>query len=213
MNLVSYLKDLYGYGSPIVLKDIRIGGLSKTAIRQGFYRAEKRGELSRDGCGVYSLVDKTADGLSKVVTFEMILKKKFLLNKLYIKGLEELSISGYYSGLTFLNMIGITQQVPSVIEITTNRTSSNKSFYKALGRVAVIRKSKTEVTFENYKILQFLDMFHFLTIEEVKTYQKLLIKYINDNYLTRYQYSKYIGLYGTKTLKKLVEGGIICAFK
>ena len=59
MELVSYLKQIYGYDTPIFIKDVRIGRKSKTAIREEFYRATKRGDLSNDGPGVYSLVNKT----------------------------------------------------------------------------------------------------------------------------------------------------------
>ena len=55
-------------------------------------------------------------------------------------------------------------------------------------------------------------MFNWLEIDEVKKNKDLLRKYIADNYLSRRQYSQYIQYYGTSTLKKLVEGGIIDAF-
>ena len=47
MNLVKYLTDIYGYDTPIFLKDIRIGRKSKTAIREEFYRATKKGTIER----------------------------------------------------------------------------------------------------------------------------------------------------------------------
>ena len=55
-------------------------------------------------------------------------------------------------------------------------------------------------------------MFYFVSMDEVKKNKKLLRAYIKDNGLTRNQFTKYISFYGTQTIKKIVEGGIIDAF-
>ena len=47
MKLVDYLSNVYGYDTPIFLKDVRIGRKSKTAVKEAFYRAVKRGQLER----------------------------------------------------------------------------------------------------------------------------------------------------------------------
>lgn len=211
MKLVDYLSNVYGYDTPIFLKDVRIGRKSKAAVKEAFYRAVKRGQLSNDGPGVYSLKNKSEE-LTNVVTFEKIITNKFIYEGNPYSGLELFSTCGYYSGMTFLNQIGISEQVPAIPEITTNNTSSKKRFYSALGRVAIIRKAKTEVDFTNYKILQFLDMFHFVSLEEVKKNKELLRKYIIDNQFQKYQFKQYIRLYNDQTLKKIVEGGLIDAF-
>jgi hypothetical protein len=125
---------------------------------------------------------------------------------------NELFIEGYYSGLTFLNIIGLSDQVPAVLEITTNRIGGKKYIYSALGRYAIIRKGKTKIDSSNYKMLQFLDMFHYLTMDEVKKYKNKIIKYINDEHLSKGMFLKYLGLYKGQTMKKIVEGGIIDAF-
>lgn len=212
MNIVSYLENVYGYATPIFLKDVRIGGKSKAAIKESFYRATKEGLLSRDGPGVYSLI-RQEKGIFGANTFEKIIERKFVYSACPddLK-LRELFAVGYYSGMTFLNQIGISEQVPALPEITTNKTSSNKRLYCALGRTAIIRKARTEVTFQNYKMLQFLDMFHWLSVYEIKEKKELLRKYIADNYLTKYQFSQYISLYGFQTLKKITEGGLLDAF-
>lgn len=211
MELVSYLTSIYGYDAPIFIKDVRIGRKSKSAIREEFYRAYKRGELNKDGPGVYSIVNKSGD-LKPTVTFEKILYDKFLYKVPFPEGMDMLYVKGYYSGLTFLNMIGISQQVPAILEVTTNSTSSKKRYYSSLNRVAIIRKARTEITFQNYKILQFLDMFHFLSMDEVKENKELICNYIKENKISKYQFTQYISLYSTQTIKKIVEGGIINAF-
>lgn len=211
MDLVNYLANIYGYDTPIFIKDVRIGRKSKSAIREEFYRASKRGDINRDGPGVYSLVNKTNE-IVDVVTFEKILMRKYLTSENAPRGLEKLFVEGYYSGLTFLNMIGLSEQVPAIPEITTNRISSKKYVYNALGRTAFIRKSRTTIDSSNYEILQFLDMFYYITMDEVKKNKELIIRYVKEKRLTKYEFTKYIGLYGVQTMKKIVEGGIINAF-
>ena len=211
MDIVNYLVDIYGYDTPIFLKDVRIGRKSKTAVRELFYRAVKNGDLNRDGPGVYSIVNKS-NILCNVVTFEKIISAKFIYKSNVPEGFEPLLIEGYYSGLTFLNMIGMSQQVPAILEVTTNNTSSKKRLYSALGRIAIIRKGRTEITFQNYKILQFLDMFHFVSLDDVKDNKDLLIKYIKKNELTKIQYKEYISLYGYRTAKMISDGELIDAF-
>ena len=106
----------------------------------------------------------------------------------------------------------MSNQVPAILEVTTNKTSSNKRFFYSGKYVAIIRKSKTEINAGNYKILQFLDMFHFVSIEEVKRNKTLLIDYIKKNNFTKKELNRYIGLYSFKTVKKIMEGGLIDAF-
>lgn len=210
MNLVSYLEKTYGYDTPIFLKDVRIGGKSKAAIKQEFYRAVKNNKVEREANGVYYL--KSDKEFGGIITFEKIISKKYLYTENIIPSFEDLFVEGYYSGLTFLNRIGVSQQVPAIIEITTNKTSSKKRFFTMSGRVAIIRKARTTITFQNWKMLQFLDMFYFLEMHEVIDNKELLKKYIKDNSLSKNQFTQYIGLYGMNTLKKIMEGGLVDAF-
>lgn len=211
MNLVNYLVDIYGYGNPIFIKDVRIGRKSKTAIREEFYRACKKGDIVRNGPGVYSIVDQNKR-FPKVATFEKIIEEKYIYKKNVMPELKELFICGYYSGLTYINNIGISPQVPMMLEITTNRTSSKKRYFVIGKRIAIIRKARTDVTPFNYKILQFLDMFHYVTLDEIIDNRDLLKKYIIENQLSKYDFKKYISLYSLQTLKKITEGGLLDAF-
>lgn len=210
MNIISYLESVYGYATPIFLKDVRIGGKSKAAIKESFYRAVKDGKLERQSNGVYYIRKKQEFGGG--IFFEDIIEKKYIYSDYADCDLKKLFVIGYYSGMTFLNQIGISEQVPAILEVTTNNTSSNKRIYISRGSKAIVRKARTEVTYQNYKMLQFLDMFHWLSLWEIKEKKELLRKYIVDNYLTKHQFSEYIQLYSFQTLKKITEGGLLDAF-
>ena len=210
MNIINYLETVYGYSTPIFLKDVRIGGKSKAAIKESFYRAVKDGQLERRSNGIYFL--RSNEKFGSGITFEDVVEKKFIYSKDVNKGFKELFRIGYYTGMTFLNRIGISEQVPAILEITTNNTSSKKRFYSSKKSLAIIRKGKTQITSQNYLMLQFLDMFHWLSSYEVIKNSELLRKYIESNYLTKQQFSEYIPLYSFQTLKKITEGGLLDAF-
>lgn len=209
MDIVQYLKDIYGYATPIFLKDIRIGKKSKTAIRKELSRAVEKGAIIRRSYGIYYFKEKPV--LSPELTFEMIVKQKYIKNDYGIPGLD-LDIYGYYSGQTFLNMIGLSQQVPAVLEITTNNTSC-KRLININGRRAILRKGRTNINRLNYKALQFFDMLSsFLYDEEIKENKETLVKYIKQN-LTKKDFVDNIKFYSTRVMKIIVEEGLIYAFE
>ena len=210
MNIVPYLKTIYSVDTPIFLKDIRIGGKSKAAIKEAIFRAVKNGEIYRKTNGVYYF--KSNKEFGSGINIMDIIERKYLYQKGVPYEFRELFINGYYSGLTFLNKIGLSQQVPATIEITTNETSSKKRIVVVDKYKIIIRKGKTFIDTTNYKVLQFLDMFHFLSEKEVKDNREIIIDYAKKEGITAGLINRYIYFYGPKTLKKLLEGRLINAF-
>ena len=209
MEMLALLKETYGLNQPIFLKNIRIGGKSKTAIKQELYRAAKAGLISRSSQGVYFF--PAGNEFGDYISFERIITKRYIRDDPMIPGLN-LDVFGYYSGMTFLHEIGISEQVPAVLEITTNKATSNKRIIEINGRRAIIRKPKTTINASNYKILQFLDMFYFLDMDAVKENKALLRKYILDNF-SRNQFIQYARFCSARTLAKISGGGLIDAFR
>ena len=208
MEIVQYLKDIYGYATPIFLKDIRIGRKSKTAIRKELSRAVKENKIIRRSQGIYYFKEEE---LSKEVSFEEIVEKKYIKDDCGVFGLD-LFVFGYYTGQTFLHMIGISQQVPAVLEITTNKTSC-KRIYKSGKYRAVLRKGRVEINHQNWKALQFFDMIsNFLTDEELEEHKELLTNYISKN-LTKKDFTENIGFYSNRVAKVIIEKGLIYAFR
>ena len=208
MEIVQYLKDIYGYGTPIFLKDIRIGRKSKTAIRKELSRAVKDKKIIRNSPGVYCFAE---EGRFQNVSFEDVIKRKYVKDDFGLTGLD-IMIYGYYSGLTFAHMIGLSQQVPAIIEITTNNTSSKRTI-SFNGRKAIVKKGRTEITSQNYRILQLFDMLaSFITIDQIRENQRLLYNYIENNFTKNDLYT-YIRYYKNKVMKILVEENLIEAFQ
>ena len=206
MNVVGYLKEIYGSGTPILLKDIRIGRKSKTAIRAELSRATKKGLICRETDGVYFFPKENS--FFTGILFEDIVKKRYIKGKNVRPEFEDLDIYGYYSGITFLNRMGLTEQFPMALEITTNCTSSRKREVNILGQRVILRKGRIEINPQNAKSLQFLDMFRFLDEWEVKENKDKINRYVRETGIGK-DVRKYLPLYGFETIKKITEGGIV----
>lgn len=213
MNTIEYLKEVYGYDTPIILKNIRIGGKSKTAIRQELSRAYKNNLISKSGNGIYCFPSPVRvlpfNGLNEM----KIIEAKYLKEGFVIENFD-INRIGYYSGFTLLNMMKISPQVPAFYEVTTNKATSNKRTVLINGIRVILRKPKTEINHINWKTLQFLDLMTIISEEDLKNKEKLefLKTYIRNN-LRKFDLEKYLNLYSTKTIKKVVESGLIYEFQ
>ena len=123
---------------------------SRVTVYQRINSAISKGSLERYGRGVYCIPRQGLFG--KVpLSAESVIERKFIAC-----GDE---VFGYYSGLTLENRAGLSEQVPAVLEITTNASSKGvRSLGPAGGwKDVVIRKPRCEVTAENVDVLRFLD--------------------------------------------------------
>lgn len=200
MNTVSYLKDIYGCGVPIFLKDIRIGQKSKLSIRKDLSRGVENGQICRESQGVYYFDAKRE--FPTAISFVDIIDKKYIGIKI-LDSNDYFQIYGYYTGLSFLNKIGISQQVPAVIELVTNNTSCKRTIC-INGYKAVLRKPKAVINNTNWKVLQFLDMFYILDSNEVRENYKKIYEYMVKN-IDVNLVDEYLRFYPKKTASLLLE--------
>ena len=115
--LKTYLMENYGYNEPIFLNDLAIEGLSDNAVRQSVKRLVASGFLERYDNGIYYIPKR--DGLlgKSYLDPSMVIMRRYVQNKS--------EIYGYLTGISFANQLGLTTQMPAVIEIVTNREASN----------------------------------------------------------------------------------------
>lgn len=205
MDTIAILKEAYGYNSPIILRRVRIGGKSKTAIRQDLSRAYKKGEINKITNGVYYF--GSGASLANEKYYLDMIEEKYIRND-YGYSYIDIDIYGYYTGDKFLEQIGI-KKIPknSVIEIITNNTSSKRTL-KFDDLVVIIRKSKVGVNKNNHKILQFLDMFYSMNNDEILSNKDIILSYFEKN-LKIDDFNQFLSLYPKKIKKTLVLLGII----
>ena len=134
----------------------------------------KTGDIKRYSQGIYYIPKKTVLGYS-TISFESIVERKFISDKNVV--------FGYYSGMSLLNMVGLSNQVPNVLEITTNNEATRKRKVRIGKRSVILRKSEIEINNDNYLYLQFFDIFRYADQETIENNKDIIIKFFNNNKL------------------------------
>ena len=205
--LKTYLMENYGYSEPIFLNDLSIEGLSENAVRQSVKRLVASGFLERYDNGIY-YIPKHGGLLGKsYLDPSMVIIRKYVEN--------QSDKYGYITGLSFANQLGLTTQMPAVIEIVTNRESTNGRMLMVGNQKVRVKKSSISVSEDNAELLQLLDAigqaerYTELTIEETID---ILFTYIRKKKFTKGQLSDVSSALTGATAKKMIEWGMIYEF-
>lgn len=205
--LKTYLIENYGYDEPIFLNQLLIEGLSQNAIRQSVKRLTASGFLERYDNGIY-YIPRSGGLLGKsYLDPSMVIMRKYVENKS--------DKYGYVTGLSFANQLGLTTQMPAIIEIVTNREATHGRTVTVGNQRVRVKHSTITVSDSNAELLQLLDgvgqaeKYTELTIKE--TVDKL-ISYMRKKQFTKRQLSEVTSALTEATAKKLIEWGIIYEF-
>lgn len=201
---ISKLKENFKTGYPIFIEDILLlfSEYTRAYVFRLLKQAENSGDIIRFSRGVYCLPKKTFFGFS-TITSSMIAQNKYVTN-----GDD---VYGVYSGLTLLNQFAVTSQVPNVLEIVTNNEATRKRTINIDGLKFIIRKSKFEITKENYSYYIILQLFLELGINfQLNDYVKQrIIEYIKENNMNQNELIKYAMRFPAQTLKNLIGSEIL----
>lgn len=205
--LKEYLEKTYGYNEPIFLNEIQLDGINDNALRQSFKRMVKSGNLIRYDNGIYYLPKA-----SRLLNKSYLDPLKVIIRK-YIK--NNTDIYGFFSGATLANQLGITTQMPAVMEIITNKEATNGRIVTIGSQTIRVKRPLLPITKENADLLQFLD-----TVMQYEKYSELsnesaielLKQYVNTKQFTRSQLQKAAPALTGAVAKKLITGGIIYVF-
>lgn len=200
------LLERFGEGRPILVGDILslLPDVSRVTVYQRINSAISKGSLERYGRGVYCIPRQGLFG--KVpLSAESVIERKFIAC-----GDE---VFGYYSGLALENRAGLSEQVPAVLEITTNASSKGvRSLGPAGGwKDVVIRKPRCEVTAENVDVLRFLDA---VSAISPKKMGKAALRSLGGlaRKAGRDRAFAYADYYPAKTSKRLIENEALGVF-
>lgn len=206
--LKSYLLENYGYNEPIFLNDLKIEGLSENAVRQSVKRLVAKGFLERYDNGIY-YIPKAGGLLEKsYLNPLLVIMRKYVRNKY--------ETYGYITGMYFANQLGLTTQMPAIVEIVTNKEATNGRTITVGNQKVRIKKSPIIVSDNNVKLLQFLD-----GVSQVEKYTELSMietidrmqSYIKVMNFTKAQLSEVSSKLTGTTAKKIIEWGMIYEFK
>ena len=201
MEFLKYLIDAFGYNEPIFLGEVSFDGYSKPWINKELGKLCDSGDIIRFDKGVYYVPKNTLLGPSKLNPLKVIEKK-------YISGNDVQN--GYYSGATFLNKIGLSTQVPNIVELYTNNETA-KVREVVVGTVRVLlRKSRIKIDKTNAPVQSFLELMNSMPSSFFDAEKKQIVeKYIKANNITRSNITKYASVFPDKAMRTLVESEII----
>lgn len=201
MNLYEYLCAEFGLNNPFYTTEIQYKEYSKPWLYKELNKLCNDGKLIRYERGLYYIPTQTIFGPSILDPGKVITKK-------YI--FDGVDTNGYYSGITFLNQLRLTTQMPNVIEIYTNNEPSNIRNIMVGNQKVILRKSRTEVNNSNVAVLSFLEVMNSVSAKFIDNEKKkILEQYIIDNTITRKEITEYAPLFPDKAIRTLVESELI----
>lgn len=203
-NLYDYLVNNFKLNEPIILSNLKVDGMSYDNLRQQMKKLVDDGKVRRYENGVYYLPKASILNLDLGLNPETVLEYKYLT--------EDGKECGCMTGLMFFNQLGLTSQVPMVYEIATNKATNNYRETTVGNSKLIIKKPRTTVTKDNYKVLQFLDLLKDVDVfSELsgKQLQEQLVKYMKFANIKLSDMEPYFDYYPDKLYKNLVKTKVI----
>jgi len=201
MSLFETLLSVYGYNEPIFIRQISYKNYSRPWINKEIHNLCMSGELARYEKGIYYIPTRTALGIS-VLNPQKVIEKKYIND-----GTTRI---GYYSGMTFLNKLGLTTQMPNVIELYTNQETSRVREVAVGNQKVLLRRARIAVTEKNAAILSLLELMNFVPdgfFDDRR--RKIVEQYILDNQITRKEISFYGKYFPDRAMRQLIESEVI----
>ncbi|MCK9323336.1 MAG: DUF6088 family protein [Candidatus Methanomethylophilaceae archaeon] len=196
-DVLNHIYQEYGTNEPIFAKDLTIIGRSPSYIRQSLTRLTEQKKIIRYSQGIYFIPKESVYGEKFPLNLNKVIKKKYIS--------EKKEVYGFYTGTYFKNSIGLTEELPSVIEIVTNRESTRGRLVDIGDQQVRIRCPVVPINRDNVKILQFLDFMNRMSKEEASSLNKdqALKKYLKKSEFKGSDVLGYAGLYPAKTLTNM----------
>ncbi len=196
--LFDYIKTNYNAGEPILLQNIELD-MKYDNLCQQIKKLVDKGSLCRYMEGVYYLPKKTVSGLPYTISADKIAKLKYIENKT--------SRYGCYTGHTLANMMGLSEQVPQVKEIVSNKTGAVTRTVR-IGKISyIVRKSTVTITEENVKAVMLLEILKDVdNLSDIHiNASKCLKDYISKNRIAKAMVDTLIPNYPLRTYKAIYD--------
>lgn len=201
--LYDYILKHYDEAEPIFFSDLLIEGTTKSALNQRLKTLCQNGCLAKYDTGVYYRPKKSLLKSAIGPNADMVARYRFIS-----KGDN---VDGFYAGNSFANQLGISTQVPRVVEIVTNNTNSSAREVEIGNRKFYVRKPVVPVTKENVHVLQMLELLKNLDAYLDETYAEArdrFVSYISMHGIKREDVDRYIRNYPGTVFRYYYELGL-----
>lgn len=203
MVLYNYIREHYKEAEPIFFSDLEREDITRSALNQQLKKLCDKGLLEKYDVGVYFIPKKTLLNSTIGPNADMVARYRFIS-----KGNN---IDGFYGGNSFANQIGISTQVPQVVEIVSNNTNSSDREVRIGNRRFYVKKPIVQITKENVYVLQMLELLKNLDAYLDYSYEEAREKfaeYISFHGIRRSDVDMYIRKYPVATFKYYYELGL-----
>ena len=201
MEFFDCLLDTYGRNEAILSREIAFQGYSAPWIKKALKNLCDEGKVVRFERGVYYIPEDTPLGRGRLDPRQVISKKSMC---------DGSGIIGYFSGLTFLNMLGLSSQMPNVLELYTNKEPSRVREVPVGSQRVLLRRARTAIDSDNAATLSFLELMNFTDAAFYDAGKKKTVAaYIEDNGITRSSIAKYAPCFPDRAMRTLVESGVV----
>lgn len=193
--LYNYIKDHYKEAEPIFFSDLLRESITEQDLKLQMKELCEKGLLQEYDDELYFIPKKTTLNSAIGPNADMVARYRFIS-----KGDN---VDGFYAGNTFANQIGISTQVPYVIEIVSNNVSTDGEVLIGNRRFCV-KKPVVPITRENVYVLQMLELLKNLDAYLDCTYEEAREKfaeYISVCEITKSEVEMYIKEYPEFTRK------------
>lgn len=201
MDFYNYLVETYGYNEAIIGTEISYKEYSRPWIAKALAKLCDENKLIRFEKGVYYIPTDTLLGKSKLDAKKVITKK-------YINNGD--NVIGYYSGITFMNMLGLSTQMPNTLEIYTNNEQSKVREVPVGNQKVILRRSRADINNSNAATMSFLELMNFTDASFYdKEKRKIVADFITEKGITRKTIAECSPYFPDKAMRTLVESGIV----
>mgnify|MGYP006338290347 FL=1 len=204
--LYEYLLANYKANEPIFVSDIDLP-VSDVNLRQMFKTICDAGKIKRFDTGIYYISKASILKGGVPLAADEVAVAKYIIRK----G----KVDGFYSGYTFANQLGISTQVPYIKEIVSNNASTRVKEVNVRNKKIILRRARTEITNENYVVLQLLEL-----LKDLEQYYDIsfenvcerLKKYVKTENIKKADVDKYIVDFPDKIYKNIYRTGLYNVF-
>ncbi len=203
MELIEELSKKFKPNMPILVDEIYsvLSKFSYSQIYKQIAKAVVNAKLVRYDKGVYYIPTITELGLSK-------LNPQLVIEKKYIASCED--IFRLFSGTQLLNLMGLSNQVPIVTEIITNKVANGRKVKVGYLQV-ILKKPRIEISASNVDAYTVLELFNNLNLNNMPTnidYGKV-VSFIKDKKLKANDILMYADYFPARAVKNLVNSGVL----
>lgn len=200
MIFIETLKNKFKLNEPIFSNEIikLFPNYSRAYIFKLIKKALERKELIKFCDGVYYMPILTELGYSTISANDVIIKKYIFSNG---------NFYGFFSGLSLLNSINLTTQVPNKIEVVTNKETNISRRINVNGQIYILKKSRTKINKNNINEYMFLETLSYLKKIDSESKKQIMDYYFNKNKISQKNISKLTLNFPSNVSKKYIELG------